>query len=222
MSVRVEILRRHATGESRGVLSRERGISLTSIARWFKKDQILRAAGLSKVQCADIGVEYLGPYNPADVLPWPDDVQPDAPPPVRLSPATRVKAKGGRPSALEDPAKLRELRECLELMMPLALVADSIGVTEATVRNWIKDSRSGKDTPGARLGAEIRSAVARGARKAHEMVLMGDPGAKGAQFLLSRVFKEYYSERIEQAIEHQDPMAELRDDELEALIAEEV
>jgi len=222
LSTRVEALRLHAEGVSRIEVCSRLGIgSRQALGRWFSRDDVLRAAGLTKEASEAIGVRFLGPYDEAAVLPrlnidqlGGEQDQPDLAPPSVVP----VRKSGGRPTVLSDPAKVEQLLEALRVMLPTPLIADLIGVTQQTINNWLRDARAGKDTPGGVIGELILKARSNGIINAHRMILDGDPGAKGAQFLLSRVHKEHYSERIEQAIEYQDPMAEIGDDELDELI----
>lgn len=229
LTLKVEALRRHAEGESKKKLMRRLNVgSPRTLSRWFKDPRVLRAAGLSVEDCRNLGVHYMGPYDPAEVLP---DHSGE---PVRVETAPleeqdlEVEAlkpkrspKGGRPSKLEDPELVKRLRHGLHLVLPLSILADYVGVTLPTLTSWLRDAYSDKDTPGARLGKLIREARAEGIIRCHEAILNGDPGAKGSQFLLGRVHRDNYAERVEQSVEVFDPLAEMDDQELDELINSE-
>lgn len=231
LTLKVEALRRHAEGESKKKLMRRLGVgSPRTLSRWFKDPRVLRAAGLSPEDCRNLGVPYMGPYDAGEVLPDHngEEVRVEVGPVVEddlehteIALDRKVSSKGGRPSKLEDPEVVKRLRHGLHLVLPMSILADYVGVTHATLNNWLRDAHSDKDTPGARLGHLIREARAEGIIRAHEAILNGDPGAKGAQFLLGRVHRDNYAERVEQSVEVFDPLAEMDDEELDELINSE-
>ena len=219
LTLKVEALRRYAGGESKGRLLKRYGIgSLSTLSRWFKDPRVLRAAGLGRAESANIGVPYMGPYDELEVLPHHDGVEldvdlGDAAPPPRLP----AKRGPGRPSKLEDPETVKKLRHGLRLLLPPKFLANYVGVSLKTLSNWEADAETGRDTPGARLGEIIKEARAEGVIRAHEAILSGDPGAKGSQFLLSRVYRDSYAERVEQSLTGSNPLADLSDEELDEL-----
>lgn len=201
LELKVEVLTRLAAGETPAEVAKALNISRNSVYRW-KHDEAAQAAA---------GIEFIkSPPN------W---VEPKEAKPKKATPP-RTKGKKGRPSPIED-VKLRErfLDACALSVSPEHL-ADLVGVSPATIKNWIRSGEKGEGVA-AEWSKEIRRAVAEGVIHLHKKISSGSPTWKAAAWMLAHRFPDLYSERREIVSSTQDPTDDLSDAELLDIIGEE-
>jgi len=128
-----------------------------------------------------------------------------------------TKGKRGRPSKIQDRGLRALFLEGVELGLSNTHLADLVGVSSTTIKNWFEGADGGEGSA-AEWGAEIRSARGKGVLEAHRLILEGGSAARGAMWILSHRYPELYSPRREVVSIEGDPHADVSDEELDEII----
>ncbi|MBU1899152.1 helix-turn-helix domain-containing protein [Myxococcota bacterium] len=202
LEMKVEVLRRLAAGESVTAICKALGISRNSVYRWKHDAAAQAAAGVTFAKAAPAWIEGERPKEAAPAKPL------------------RSTSSRGRPSPIEDEDLRERFLEACALGVSPKHLADLLGVTPSTIKNWLKGAEKGEG-PAADWGKQILQASAEGVTRLHEKIHQGDPTWKAAAWLLSHRWPDIYSERREIISSSSDPTDDLSDEELQAIAEEE-